>query len=147
MNAKVRSWLDFVAADLVSPQVPKLVAGAAAFHPCWVSMPTSRNAEPIAVGPFWLVPLGSKGPHGSFKNAAKARWVRYDFGAACNVTNGNEPTPQADIRRCEQHVRFGPIADIGQAQLVSYSMTSSARPSTARRECETHCLGGLKIDY
>jgi hypothetical protein len=38
--------------------------------------------------------------------------------------------PKADIRQRGRYVRFVPEADIGQAQLAGYSMTSSARAST-----------------
>ena len=35
----------------------------------------------------------------------------------------------------------------GQAQLVSYSMTSSARPSTAGGNVRPIAFGGFKIDH
>jgi hypothetical protein len=60
--------------------------------PC--SMSTSV-AQADCGGSLLACPFAFEEAAWAFQNAAKAPWMRYDFGAACNITNGGEPlSPQ-----------------------------------------------------
>jgi hypothetical protein len=117
--------------------------------PCWVSMP-------IAAGPSGLIVLRSEGPRGAAKSRAKARGLRYHFGAACNVINRSHSLPEwplyplkADMCVATSDVRYGPKADIFKLARIPKFSHENAGSSSAigviARNAAPRC-GGKKGD-
>ena len=92
----------------------------------------NANMAPCS-GSLLARPFAFEGAARVFQIAAKAPWMRYDFGAACNVTNGGEPlSPQCPLLH---HKRtFGRALGMSAKCQKRTSRRTVTRATATRRE-------------
>ena len=136
------------AVDVQVQVAPGLPAFNLAGRQCQLSVPLADCSGSLLARPFAF-----EGVARDFQSRAKAPWMRYEFGAACNVTNGGESLslqcpllpPIADIRSRARHVRL--CANSGLSRLAKryYSIRSSARARSAGGTASPSALAVLRL--